>query len=320
MGSHHLAFTMFISVGLIIVIGLLVPSNEEGCCLQKVVSGDPVLDGSYSLLEERSVETLTSEDQALCVDGCIYSKTGSPSSAEYCFKPGSLQSVCSSITSPPPSPQNALLERGDILQNMKVLNQSQELKSKELGQTKELTEDIEAAEDKIKQITSSSGRKARQVEECEAIVVYIVAMENYTATNDTTKMQEMANNIINAEATSCPDYISSKLEESLQVFSLTKMILNDIIKSLEAEIKEIQSTIQVLGDELFDIEQLLVTEFGVDLDDASLDDVDASEEMPHALDPATALYFDFALQFSEMPVALDFPVIDIAQFSQQSLY
>merc|ERR1712106_542294 len=125
MGSYHLALTMFLSVGLIIVIGLLEPSNEEGCCLQKVVSGDPVLDGSYNLLEERSVETLTSEDQALCVDGCIYSKTGSPASDEYCFKPGSLESVCSSITTPPPpSPQAALLEREDILQSMKVLNQS----------------------------------------------------------------------------------------------------------------------------------------------------------------------------------------------------
>ena len=89
------------------------------------------------------------------------------------------------------------------------------MKSKELGQTKELTEDIEAAEDKIKQITSSSKRQARQVEECEAIVVYVVAMENYTATNETTKMQEMANNIINVEATSCPNDISAKLEESL---------------------------------------------------------------------------------------------------------
>ena len=96
--------------------------------------------------------------------------------------------------------------------------------------------------------------------------------------------------------------------------------MNDIIKSLEAEIKEIQSTIQVLGDELFDIEQLLVTEFGVDLDDASLDDVDASEEMPLALDPATTLYFDYSLQISEIPVALDFPVIDIGQISQQNLY
>merc|ERR1711892_369222 len=270
MGSHHLAFTMFISIGLIIVIGLLVPSNEEGCCLQKVVSGDPVLDGSYNLLEERSVETLISEDQALCVDGCIYAKTGSPTSNEYCFKPGSLQSVCTSITTPPPSPQNALLERGDILQDIKVLNQSQELKSKELGQTKELTEDIEAAENKIKQLTSSSGRKSRQAEECEAIVVYVTALENYTATNETTKMQEMANNIINVEVTFCPADISSKLEESLEIFSLTKMILNYIINSLEAELKEIQSTIEVLGDELFDIEKLLVSNFGVDLDDVSL--------------------------------------------------
>lgn len=203
---------------------------------------------------------------------------------------------------------------------MKMLNQSQELKTRELGQTKELTETIGAAEDKIKKLTSGSGRKIRQAEECEAILLYVNAMENYTNTNETDKMQEMANNIINAEVTSCPDDINSQLEENLAVFTLTKNILNEIINSLEAEIQEIQETIGVLNKELSNVENLLLAEFGLNLQEITLKEVDSSEEMPLALDPLTNLFIDYDFEFSEMPLALDFPVIDIGTSNLKILY
>merc|ERR1712192_2942 len=184
----------------------------------------------------------------------------------------------------------------------------------------ELTESIGAAEDKIKKLTSSSGRKIRQAEKCEAIVFYVKAMENYTNTNETDKMQGMANNIINSEVTSCPDEISSQLEENLAVFTLTKVMLNDIINSLEAEIKDIQETIGSLSKELSELENLLFADFGLDPQELSLKEVDSSEEMPLTLDSASKLFIDYSLEFSEMPLALDFPVIDIGAISPKILY
>ena len=59
----------------------------------------------------------------------MVSYTPSPQSDEYCFKHGNAQSVCSGAATPSPLSQNALLECGDILQNMEILNKSQELKT-----------------------------------------------------------------------------------------------------------------------------------------------------------------------------------------------
>jgi hypothetical protein len=71
----------------------------------------------------------------------------------------------------------------------------------------------------------------------------------------------MANNFINAEVTSCPDDINSQIEEHLAVFILTKVILNDIINSLEAEIQDKKETIGVLRKDLSDLETILMAEF-----------------------------------------------------------
>ena len=49
----------------------------------------------------------------------------------------------------------------------------------------------------------------------------------------------------------------------------------------------------------------------MDLKEITLKEVDSSEEMPIALDPLTNLFIDYDFEFSEMPLALDFPVIDI---------
>ena len=87
------------------------------------------------------------------------------------------------METPSPLSQNALLEHGDILYNMKMLNKSQELKTRELGQTKELSETIRAAKDKIKKLTSGSGRKIRQAEECEAIILKPVTCNRWPITS-----------------------------------------------------------------------------------------------------------------------------------------
>ena len=145
-------------------------------------------------------------------------------------------------------------------------------------------------------------------------------MENYTANNETDKIQEMANNIINTEATTCPADITSQLEENMAVFTATTLILNDIIKSLEEEIQMIQETIVDLSSELSEIENLLMTEFGMDLEEVVLNEVDSSEEMPLALHPLTNLNIDYTVEFEEIPIVLDFPVIDIVITNQKSLY
>ena len=246
-------------------------------------------------------------------DGCVYSRAGDQEQEEYCFKEGASDTVCTSVTNT--SQQSALLERVDILDDIKILNKSKEIKTEEIGKTEQLTEDIKAAEEKLKKLMD---RNSRQVGECEAIVTYVAAIENYTAANDTTNMQEMANNINAAEVTTCPGDINAALEEKLSIFTTTRQVLANIVKNLEDEIRHIQETLEDLEKTLADIETVLTSEFGLNMADMMDNLVDSSAEMPLALD--TTIQFAFGQQIQEIPLALDFPVIDINSGYLRSLY
>jgi len=285
-------------------------TSQKGCCKEKVVQGHPSLDGFYFLADEVELASLNQADRFLCLDGCIYTKSGVSADQEFCFKSGPLNPTCAAA-----SPNKTLADRENLLASMSTLNRTQYVKKTEVKDTEDAKEEIVNAELKIKQLlssTSTSGKKRkREIENCGDVLEYVTQMEIYSGNNDTRGTQEYAKKITNAEVTACPSDLILQLSDKFNVFQTVRENFDRIIQTLEQEIFEIKSTLELLQEEVEAINTLLITDFGMNVEEILTSSVDLSQEIPLPLDPASYLTIDKTSEIAEAPVALLFPVIVI---------
>merc|ERR1711892_1657491 len=178
------------------------------CCPTKIVTGmvDDTLDGTYTLDGDRVVPT---EDEDTCIDGCVYTKPGTPDD-EYCFKTEQSDGIvqCQDTTGAVGTTESvtSLLSQKSLLEN-EVANLETEvadLEAEEIAAAN-LSSGLDEVDTKNEELTAEGttpvGRVQRQAAtSCDDLADIITQLADATTT---AKRLILVQQILSTEITSC---------------------------------------------------------------------------------------------------------------------
>merc|ERR1739838_365465 len=178
------------------------------CCPTKIVTGmvDDTLDGTYTLDGDRVVPP---EDEDSCIDGCVYTKPGTPDD-EYCFKTEQSEGIvqCQDTTGAVGTTESvtSLLSQKTLLED-EVSNLETEvadLEAEEIAAAS-LSSGLDEVDTKIEELTAAGttpvGRVQRQADTpCDDLAVIIEQLADATTT---AKRLILVQQILSTKITKC---------------------------------------------------------------------------------------------------------------------
>ena len=234
-------------------------------------------------------------------------KSGESNDKEFCFKSGTGQSECEAIA----TKENSLLKREQILEDMKVLNMSRKMKETEVVNAKEASKNIEEAQEKVKLLIEAKRKLTREAVDCEVVLKTMDDIEKAAEINDTKRINENAEKVIGLDVISCSDELKMALSENLDILEATKRSVDEMITALEIQIRLLAKELETLDEELKETEKFLEETYSVDLEEETITKLDPSQEIPVVLSSDERIIIDFETQTEEIPLALDFPIIEL---------
>merc|ERR1712106_739137 len=181
---------------------------SQSCCPTKIVTGmvDDTLDGTYTLDGDRVVPP---EDEDSCIDGCVYTKPGTPDD-EYCFKTEQSDGIvqCQDTTGAVGTTESltSLQSQKSLLEN-EVSNLETEvadLEAEEIAAAS-LSSGLDEVDTKIEELTAEGttpvGRVQRQAATpCDDLAGII---EDLAEATTTAKRLILVQQILSTEITKC---------------------------------------------------------------------------------------------------------------------
>merc|ERR1712128_83929 len=203
------------------------------CCPTKIVTGmvDDTLDGTYTFDGDRVVPP---EDEDSCIDGCVYTKPGTPND-EYCFKTEQSEGIvqCRDSTGAVGTTESvtSLLSQKSLLED-EVANLETEvtdLEAEEIAAAN-LSSGLDEVDTKIEELTAEAttpvGRVQRQAATpCDDLAVIIEQLADATTT---AKRLILVQQILSTEITRC---------KSKTKLSKTKVKIKVVMTETGARIK-----------------------------------------------------------------------------------
>jgi len=251
---------------------LTILSRSDACCNNQLVEGFGDLDGTYLLVEDRNVPP-----EEVCLDGCVYKKTGGSPENMYRFKENiynNTSAECQAVTLDPSLANASLEDLANAAADLENNIAAQNLEIEALALQEEQASNLNSALDDVAALLASllggSGRHKRDVPQtCGELIAMLAEltapMDDLSASEKVTKKLQLSMDIGASPITECdPADIATLQSQQADIensIAETKEENNQRIEALaqqrqeaESEVLQLEVTLSVIAEEIANVE------------------------------------------------------------------